>query len=139
MNYKKINDFPHSVHDQLSVIFGIIGTPTNIDFISDERARQYIKSFGHKERRPFKEIFKSITPVAEDFLLRSLEFNPNERMAIVDAINHPLFADIRNDYTKNMSTKGEPISMELEGIDIENIKERVLKEYQFYQETRMKE
>ena len=77
--------------------------------------------------------------MAEDFLLRSLEFNPNERMAIVDAINHPLFADIRNDYTKNMSTKGEPISMELEGIDIENIKERVLKEYQFYQETRMKE
>lgn len=35
MNYKKINDFPHSVHDQLSVIFSIIGTPTDIDFISD--------------------------------------------------------------------------------------------------------
>lgn len=48
MNYKKINDFPHSVHDQLSVIFSIIGTPTDIEFISDERAKQYIKSFGQR-------------------------------------------------------------------------------------------
>lgn len=70
--------------------------------------------------------------------MRSLEFNPSERMAIADALNHPLFADIRNDYHKNMSIKGEPISMELEGIDIENIKEKVLKEYHFYQENRMK-
>lgn len=56
MNYKKINDFPHSVHDQLSVIFNIIGTPReeDLDFISDERAKNYIKSFGFKERRPFK-------------------------------------------------------------------------------------
>ena len=118
MNYKKINDFPHSVHDQLyfflysrSVIFKIIGTPDNIDFISDERAKHYIKSFGKVERKPFKELFKNLTPEAEDFLLRSLEFNPNKRMTISEAVNHKLFADIREEYQMNMSIKGEPISM----------------------------
>lgn len=95
------------------MIFGIIGTPTNIDFISDERARQYIKSFGHKERKPFKEIFKTISPETEDFLLRSLEFNPSKRMTILEALEHPLFADIRGDYEQNRNIKGEPITMEL--------------------------
>lgn len=61
-NYKKINDFPHSVSDQLSVIFDVLGTPDDISFISDERARNYIKSFGKIEKRPFSKIFDFIPP-----------------------------------------------------------------------------
>jgi hypothetical protein len=48
-------------------------------------------------------------------------------MTIKDAIQHPLFADIRNDYQQNMDIKGEPISMELEGIDLEQIRAAVEK------------
>lgn len=54
------------------MIFNIIGTPQDIDFISDERAKNYIRSFGFIQRKPFKYLFKYITPEAEDFLLRSL-------------------------------------------------------------------
>ena len=54
------------------MIFSIIGTPTDIDFISDERAKHYIRSFDPKPRKPFKEIFKQIPQEAEDFLLKSL-------------------------------------------------------------------
>jgi hypothetical protein len=39
-------------------------------------------------------------------------------MTISDALAHPLFDDIRADYTQNQEIKGEPINMELEGIDI---------------------
>lgn len=68
-----------------------------------------------------------------------MEFNPNKRMTIKDALQHPLFADIRNNYSQNMSIKGEPISMELEGIDIEQIRATVEKEYKYYQEKKMSE
>ena len=57
-------------------------------------------------------------------------------MAIKDALLHPLFSDIRNDYQHNMDIKGEPISMELEGIDIEQIRAAVEKEYKFYQDKK---
>ena len=39
-------------------------------------------------------------------------------MTIVEALDHPMFADIRGEYDKNRKIKGEPISMELEGFDI---------------------
>lgn len=39
-------------------------------------------------------------------------------MTIVEALDHPLFADIRHEYQQNRGIKGEPISMELEGFDI---------------------
>lgn len=81
-------------------------------------------------------MFTTITPEAEDFLLRSLEFNPNRRMTISEALDHPLFSDIRADYIENRNIKGEPIEMQLEGIEIEQIKEAVLKEFQWYQEAR---
>jgi mitogen-activated protein kinase 1/3 len=67
----------------------------DLQFISDERAKNYIKSFGYKERTPFKSLFKFISPDIEDFLLNSLEFNPNKRMTINKALNHKIFDDIR--------------------------------------------
>lgn len=36
------------------MIFKVIGTPEDISFISDDRARHYLKSFGKIEKTPFK-------------------------------------------------------------------------------------
>jgi hypothetical protein len=55
----------------------------------------------------------------DDFLKRSLEFNPYKRMTIAEAINHKLFDDVREYFLPNLSIKGEPISMDLDGIEIE--------------------
>lgn len=77
-------------------------------------------------RRPFSELFKFITPEVEDFLQRSLEFNPSKRMTIGEAINHKLFDDIRHHFEANLGIKGEPFAMELDGIEIEQIREMVL-------------
>ena len=69
----------------------------------------------------------------DDFLKRSLEFNPYKRMTIAEAINHKLFDDVREYFLPNLSIKGEPISMDLDGIEIEQIREMVLEEYRYYQ------
>jgi len=62
-----------------------------------------------------------------------LEFNPYTRMTIEEAIKHPLFDDIRADYKEVLDIKGVPIDLELEGVDIGEIKELVMKEYAYYQ------
>lgn len=87
-----------------------------------------------RERKPFSQLFRFITPEVDDFLQRSLEFNPNRRMTIAEAINHKLFDDIRHLFELNLSIKGEPITMDLDGIEIEQIREMVLEEYRYYQQ-----
>lgn len=55
-------------------------------------------------------------------------------MTIAEAINHKLFDDIRHLFELNLSIKGEPITMDLDGIEIEQIRAMVLEEYRFYQQ-----
>lgn len=88
------------------MIFEILGTPDDISFITDERARNYIKSFGKVDKKPFYKMFTFIPPVVEDFLEKSLLFNPNKRLTIVEAIKHPLFDDVRGEYEANVNIVG---------------------------------
>lgn len=60
--YKKVNDFPHSVSDQLRVIFDILGTPNDLSFITDEKAQNYVKSFGKIDKTPFKKLYNYLVP-----------------------------------------------------------------------------
>lgn len=45
-----------------SVIFDVLGTPDDISFITDERARNYIKSFGKIDKKPFNKLFDFMPP-----------------------------------------------------------------------------
>lgn len=51
-----------------SMIFQIIGTPDDITYITDDRAKHYLKSFGKVEKTPFKSIFNYLPAEIEDFL-----------------------------------------------------------------------
>jgi serine/threonine protein kinase len=78
-----------------AVIFDLIGTPEDISFISDERAQNYIRSFGKIDKKPFSKIYDFMPPEVEDFLEKSLKFNPSTRLTISDALKHSLFDDVR--------------------------------------------
>lgn len=58
-------------------------------------------------------------------------------MTITEALNHPLFSDIKENYAQNLAIKGEPISMELENLEIEDIQKLVVSEWKYYQENKM--
>ena len=98
------------------MIFQIIGTPDDISCVSDERARHYLKSFGKMEKTPFNSIFEYLPVDIEDFLQRSLKFNPNERMSVTQALNHPLFNDVRQTYSQYLQISGVPINLELNNL-----------------------
>lgn len=51
-----------------TIIFDVLGTPDDISFITDERARNYIKSFGKIEKKPFSKIYDYMPAEVEDFL-----------------------------------------------------------------------
>lgn len=76
-----------------------------MDFVTDKKAIEYLKSFPKKKRVNFSEIFPGAVPEALDFLDKCLQFNPRKRITIADAIAHPLCAKVR-DTKKETVAKG---------------------------------
>lgn len=110
----KKGGFPHSNHDQLAMIFQVLGTPCekDMDFITDSKAIEYIKSFPYMKKVDFKDLYTGSTDESIDMLDKTIVFNPRLRITIDQALNHPVFYDVR-DKSKEISSP-EPIILEFE-------------------------
>lgn len=123
--------FPVSVMDQLIVIIKTLGFPNEEDlsFVSDVKAREYIDCLPKKKGVDFGEIFCEAGELGLDFLKKCLEFNPEKRIGIDEAIEHPLFEDCR-ERDKEMVIE-EKIFFEFEQMEIvgvEDLRQLFLKE-----------
>ena len=69
---------------QLQVIIELLGTPTEQDlsFITNDSAKQTIKTFSRRRKRQFKKPFTGCNPVALDLLEKMLVFDPSRRCSI---------------------------------------------------------
>ncbi|KAJ7185656.1 mitogen-activated protein kinase [Mycena filopes] len=78
-------------HHQLTLILDVLGTPTLDEFyaISTRRSRDYIRALPFRKRRPFAQLFPNATPLALDFLAKTLTFDPKKRITAEDALAHP--------------------------------------------------
>ncbi|KAI9012483.1 mitogen-activated protein kinase [Phycomyces nitens] len=78
-------------HHQLTLILDVLGTPTMDDFygIKSKRARDYIRSLPFKRRIPFSRLFPTASPMAVDLLEKLLTFNPEKRITVAEALEHP--------------------------------------------------
>lgn len=108
---KTNHGYPVDSRDQLNLIFDVIGTPSeeDMDFITDQHAKEYLKSFEEKPKRNLRERFIGSTEASLDLLQRMIEFNPNKRITIMECFDHPFFAKVRktnmevtSDYTLNL-------------------------------------
>ena len=81
-----------------SKILQVIGSPSaeEISFIEEEVALNYLKSLPKYEKKRASQIFDYCLPEWEDFLQKSLFFDPRKRMTIDEAIQHRIFDGIRN-------------------------------------------
>jgi mitogen-activated protein kinase 1/3 len=86
-----------------------LGTPTLDEFyaITTRRSRDYIRALPFRKRRPFAQLFPNASPLAVDFLTKSLvcgcspapnirllilflqTFDPKKRITVEDALCHP--------------------------------------------------
>jgi len=134
-NNVKRGGFPHSSQDQLGVIFSVLGTPKeeDMDFVTDAKAIEYLKSFPHKKPVEFSEIYPAATSDALDLLKKMLKFNPRKRITINEALNHPFVSKVR-DKSKETTAPG-PVILEFEKegeMTAERLRELFLEEIKHY-------
>ena len=77
-------------HHQLTLILGVLGTPSLDDFyaIGSKRSRDYLRALPFQKKKPLQSLYPNANPLAIDLLERCLTFNPKKRMSVVDALSH---------------------------------------------------
>mmetsp|Transcript_2380 Transcript_2380/g.3633 ORF Transcript_2380/g.3633 Transcript_2380/m.3633 type:complete len:84 (-) Transcript_2380:21-272(-) len=79
--------------------------------------------------------YPGATPEAIDFLNKILVFNPYFRMSLEEALNHPLFNNVRRPQAEGFV--GKPIELEFEKMQLDKsiLRELFLKEIYSYQSS----
>jgi len=85
-------------HDQLNMIFNLLGTPTEEDMIALERddAKRYVKCFAARTADGLASKFPHVDNNSLDILSRMLKFNPKARITVDQGLGHDLFKEIRD-------------------------------------------
>ena len=110
-----------------------LGTPSeeDIEFITNKHARAYMKSLKwYPKTHMRKFIGKECNALALNLLARMLEFNPNKRISVEEALKHPYFEDLHDsedepEFTEEIEFKyeeKETSSDELKAILLAEIK-----------------
>lgn len=126
--------YVYSVYDQLSLILSTIGTPkeAEMDFITEEKAAEYIRSFPEKPGKKWADIFPGTQKEGLDLLGRLLKFNPHERITAAEALAHPFLAPVRKIEKEKEATSMIFCDFEEKDLKIEEIRELILKEISFF-------
>jgi len=122
--------------DQLSVIFSVIGTPSQEDIKAIGKANEYIESLPKMEGKPLETLYPAADPVAIDLLKKMLYFNPRRRVTAEEALDHDFFKDVRRkelDLTSNDPLEA-PSFLEADRIDLAVLKQRTYEEVMWYRD-----
>lgn len=81
--------------DQLSIILGVIGTPSEDDIASIGNAQEYIKNLKKKSYKNIESMYPAAAEDAIDLLKAMLQFNPKRRCTVDEALEHNFLKSIR--------------------------------------------
>jgi len=84
--------------DQMNVIFNVLGTPTEAEIEGQDRsdARRYLRRFAKRQGSGLKSRFGHLATEEVEMLERMLRFDPQKRLTVPEALEHGLFAGIRD-------------------------------------------
>jgi serine/threonine protein kinase len=125
---------------QLDVILEIVGTPADEDVVKvgSQAAQKYIRRKPKSKGVDFSTYFtapdgKSLTPDCLNLLKRMLEFSPDKRITVHEALNHPYFVDLHDpqDEAECMPKKFHFYDGEL--TEITQVKKLIYQEIQYIQ------
>lgn len=113
-----------STMNQIELILEVLGKPSKEDVLSieSENALSIVQNISLKNRRPFAAFFKDSTPETVDFLQRCLEFNPEKRMTIDEALEHSFVMQFRD-------KRDEPVLTEPVIVPIDDNQKMSIKDY----------
>jgi len=83
---------------QLKIIVEVLGSPpeSQMDFITNLKAKEFMLKLNGKKGRPFRELFPDASKEAIDLLEKMLEFHPGKRMTVDEALAHPYLASLHS-------------------------------------------
>jgi mitogen-activated protein kinase 1/3 len=115
---------------QLVLILSVIGTPSpdELGCITNEKARQYVRSLPFQTRVPFETIFPDADPRGLDLLSRLLTFNPTMRITVDDALAHPYFEQYYDPDDEPVAEHPFEFEMELDDLPKATLKEMIFSE-----------
>ena len=122
--------------DQLSVIFGVIGTPSKEDVAAIGKANEYIKSLGKSTGKPLEKVFPAADPAALDLLKKMLQFNPKRRLTAAEALEHEFFQGVRQEYLERTAPGPlvAPEFLETNHVDLAELKRKIYEEVLWYRD-----
>jgi mitogen-activated protein kinase 1/3 len=85
-------------HDQLNMIFNLLGTPTDkhVEQFERDDAKRYIRCFAERDGEGFAKKFPHVDAAAVELLEQTLRFCPRERATVAAVLDHPIFREIRD-------------------------------------------
>jgi len=128
-------------HDQLNMIFNLLGTPNEAEITQLERddAKRYIACFAKRPGEGLGARFPNADDDARFVLERMLRFCPRDRITVVEALQHKLFKEMKD--PQKETTASTLITLEFErepDLDETLLRQYFAKEIQRYHpEVRM--
>ena len=121
--------------DQINLIINMRGTPDEATKtqISNEFALKYVESLPYKEKLQLDTLFPGYPAEALDLLDKLLDVNPQTRIEIKDALEHP-FLELLHDEEDEPCFDGTiDFSFETDqSLDLAAIQRLILKEISYY-------
>lgn len=80
----------------------VIGTPpeSELAYIRSDQALSFMRSLAAKPRISFATLYPFASADAIDLLDRMLVFDPEKRLTVDEALDHPYFDSVRDQYTE---------------------------------------
>ncbi|DAZ94533.1 TPA: hypothetical protein N0F65_002185 [Lagenidium giganteum] len=118
--------------DQLNVIFNVIGTPGEDDIGSLGEVKQYLRKLPKKDPRDLREMYPGAPVESLDLLKRMLSFNPETRISVTEALDHPFLQAVRR--AQSESSEPNPFGMEFENVPLDKatLKLRIYEEVKLF-------
>ena len=115
---------------QLNLITRVIGSPeeSDMEFISSEKARRYIRSLPKSPRVDFRKVYPGAEPAGIDLIDKMLVFDPQRRITVEEALAHPYLASLHDVNDEPSASSTFEFDFESETLTEQNVRTLVFKE-----------
>ena len=115
-----------STLSQINKVLEVTGKPNKEDIhsIHSELAQTMLETIVVNKVKSLKNLYPKATPIELDLLSKLLQFNPNKRINVIQALEHPYVSDFHDQYSDTEIACEKPVRIPID----DNIKYTV-KEY----------